>query len=143
MNRFHHPSAYRTPKYFCSDWLNEYWDDSIKSGKDDYKFVYVGPAGSWTPLHSYVVGSYSWSANVAGRKRWIFFQPGQEKFLRKNVNLSELVYDVRDVITPSSDVALCDPTLKSVTLFQGETEGKEKFSNTISMVKHLVSEIQY
>ena len=64
---------------------------------------------------------------MAGRKRWIFFQPGQEKFLRKNANSSELVYDVRDVITPSSDVTCCDPTLKSVTLLQGETEGEEKF----------------
>lgn len=34
----------------------------------DYRFVYLGPAGSWTPLHADVLRSYSWSANVAGRK---------------------------------------------------------------------------
>ncbi len=35
----------------------------------DYRFVYLGPQGSWTPLHSDVLRSYSWSANVAGKKR--------------------------------------------------------------------------
>jgi hypothetical protein len=37
----------------------------------DYRFVYLGPAGSWTPLHSDVLRSHSWSANVAGRKRQV------------------------------------------------------------------------
>lgn len=41
----------------------------------DYRFVYCGPAGSWTPLHSDVLRSYSWSANVAGRKRWVYPGP--------------------------------------------------------------------
>jgi hypothetical protein len=35
----------------------------------DYRFLYLGPAGSWTPLHHDVLCSYSWSANVCGRKR--------------------------------------------------------------------------
>ena len=46
--------------------------------RKDYKFVYVGPKGSWTPFHSDVFGSYSWSANVVGQKEWLFFPPGQE-----------------------------------------------------------------
>lgn len=38
----HH--AYTTPIYFSSDWLNEYWDTL---DFDDYRFVYMGPKGSW------------------------------------------------------------------------------------------------
>ena len=44
---------------------------------DDYKFVYVGPEKSWTPFHSDVFGSFSWSANIVGTKRWIFVHPGE------------------------------------------------------------------
>jgi transcription termination factor Rho len=35
----------------------------------DYRFVYLGPAGSWTGAHADVLRSYSWSANVCGKKR--------------------------------------------------------------------------
>lgn len=45
------------------------WRVQAQVGASDYRFVYVGPAGSWTPLHSDVLRSYSWSANVGGRKR--------------------------------------------------------------------------
>uniref|UniRef100_A0A1I8ISJ6 Jumonji domain-containing protein 4 n=1 Tax=Macrostomum lignano TaxID=282301 RepID=A0A1I8ISJ6_9PLAT len=34
-----------------------------------------------TPFHCDVFGSYSWSANIAGRKLWILLPPGQEKKL--------------------------------------------------------------
>ncbi|KAM4028100.1 2-oxoglutarate and iron-dependent oxygenase JMJD4 [Anomaloglossus baeobatrachus] len=71
--------VYETPVYFSSDWLNEYWD---AIGVDDYRFVYMGPAGSWTPFHADVFRSYSWSANICGRKRWLLFPPGQEEHLR-------------------------------------------------------------
>ncbi|TYJ98523.1 jmjC domain-containing protein 4 isoform X1 [Cucumis melo var. makuwa] len=36
----------------------------------DYRFVYMGAKGSWTPLHADVFRSYSWSANVCGKKQW-------------------------------------------------------------------------
>ncbi|KAF5825640.1 hypothetical protein DUNSADRAFT_7886 [Dunaliella salina] len=77
--------AYEVPCYFSSDWLNAYYDalgeaqnrkaddQGVSASKGtstaDYRFVYLGPAGSWTPLHSDVLRSYSWSANVAGVKR--------------------------------------------------------------------------
>lgn len=35
---------YQTPVYFGSDWLNEYCEDT---GSDDYRFVYMGPKGTW------------------------------------------------------------------------------------------------
>ncbi|KAM5157629.1 2-oxoglutarate and iron-dependent oxygenase JMJD4 isoform 1-T3 [Mantella aurantiaca] len=71
--------AYETPEYFSSDWLNEYWD---AIAMDDYRFVYMGPAGSWTPFHADVFRSYSWSANICGRKKWLLFPPGLEEHLR-------------------------------------------------------------
>ncbi|XP_078600346.1 2-oxoglutarate and iron-dependent oxygenase JMJD4-like isoform X1 [Branchiostoma floridae x Branchiostoma japonicum] len=83
--------AYKTPVYFQSDWLNEFWDLRYQ-GEDDYRFVYMGPKGSWTPLHADVFHSYSWSANICGRKQWLFFPPGQEKQLRDTTG--SLVYDV-------------------------------------------------
>lgn len=36
-------------------------------------------------------GSYSWSANIVGRKRWLLFPPGQEDFLRDTHG--QLIYD--------------------------------------------------
>ena len=42
--------AYSTPIYFQSDWLNEFWDTLAgqdDSGQDDYRFVYMGPKGTW------------------------------------------------------------------------------------------------
>lgn len=35
---------YEVPLYFASDWLNEYL---CANGKDDYRFVYMGPKGTW------------------------------------------------------------------------------------------------
>lgn len=66
---------YETPMYFASDWLNEF---CLKSDSDDYRFVYMGPKGTWTPFHSDVFSSFSWSTNIYGVKRWLFFAPGEE-----------------------------------------------------------------
>ncbi|XP_023671502.1 2-oxoglutarate and iron-dependent oxygenase JMJD4 [Paramormyrops kingsleyae] len=82
-------NAYSTPVFFSSDWLNEYWD-TIEV--DDYRFVYMGPRGSWTPFHADVFRSYSWSANICGRKKWLLYPPGQEDNLRDCHG--NLVYDV-------------------------------------------------
>ncbi|XP_036453164.1 2-oxoglutarate and iron-dependent oxygenase JMJD4 [Colossoma macropomum] len=82
-------NTYKTPVYFSSDWLNEYWD-TIEV--DDYRFVYMGPKGSWTPFHADVFRSYSWSANICGRKKWLLYPPGQEEFLRDCHG--NLAYDV-------------------------------------------------
>lgn len=83
--------AYKTSIFFRSDWMNEYWDMRNDSD-DDYRFVYMGPKGTWTPFHADVFRSFSWSANICGRKRWIFFPPGEEEYL-KDVH-GNLAYDV-------------------------------------------------
>ncbi|XP_067625893.1 2-oxoglutarate and iron-dependent oxygenase JMJD4 homolog [Eurosta solidaginis] len=66
---------YKVPQYFASDWLNEYLEEHKL---DDYRFVYMGPKNSWTPLHIDVFGSYSWSTNIYGRKKWILLPPGEQ-----------------------------------------------------------------
>ena len=86
--------AYETPDFFSSDWLNEFWIENIKS--DDYRFVYIGPKDSWTPFHTDVYGSFSWSANIAGRKKWLLLPPDQEKMLKDN--RGQLPYDIEDHI---------------------------------------------
>ncbi|KAI3454456.1 hypothetical protein Pfo_011119 [Paulownia fortunei] len=81
--------AYSTPIFFLDDWLNLYLDkyrmhddpDSYQERNEiscsDYRFVYMGAKGTWTPLHADVFRSYSWSANVYGRKQWYFLSPSQ------------------------------------------------------------------
>ncbi|KAK6261258.1 hypothetical protein QUC31_007074 [Theobroma cacao] len=81
--------AYKTPVFFTDDWLNFYLDnyrmhddpDTNQENNDiccsDYRFVYMGAKGSWTPLHADVFRSYSWSANVCGKKKWLFLPPLQ------------------------------------------------------------------
>ncbi|XP_014481072.1 PREDICTED: jmjC domain-containing protein 4 [Dinoponera quadriceps] len=81
---------YEVPRYFVSDWLNEYYIAHPELN-DDYMFVYMGPKGSWTPLHVDVFTSYSWSANIVGRKRWLLFPPREEDRLRDLYG--QLAYD--------------------------------------------------
>ena len=64
---------YKTPQYFERDVLNNFLERYSNGG--DYKFVYWGPSGSQTRLHSDVLHSYSWSHNVVGAKKWTFHIP--------------------------------------------------------------------
>ncbi|KAH8378217.1 hypothetical protein KR093_010191 [Drosophila rubida] len=66
---------YQVPQYFASDWLNE---QLIAEKRDDYRFVYMGPKGSWTSFHADVFGSFSWSTNIVGHKKWLMLPPGEE-----------------------------------------------------------------
>ena len=61
---------YTIPPVFPKDMLNPFLN---KYNAGDYRFVYWGPAGSATPMHSDVMDSFSWSYNVAGVKEWTFF----------------------------------------------------------------------
>ncbi|KAK9816935.1 hypothetical protein WJX72_007187 [[Myrmecia] bisecta] len=104
-NEFPGYKAYQLPHYFREDWLNEYYDMRQSAARtapaapahecgdgateaagepsrrqadivtSDYRFVYLGPKGTWTPLHADVLRSYSWSTNVCGRKRWLLLPP--------------------------------------------------------------------
>ncbi|KAI1795860.1 Clavaminate synthase-like protein [Ganoderma leucocontextum] len=87
---------YTAPGIFRDDWMNAYYSACTE---DDFRFVYVGAAGTFTPLHRDVYTSYSWSTNVCGRKRWWLFPPDQTPLLfrRGGEEHSETAYDVRDV----------------------------------------------
>lgn len=45
-----------------------------------------------SPFHADIFRSFSWSANICGRKKWLFFPPGQEEALRDHHG--GLPYDV-------------------------------------------------
>ncbi|XP_072751632.1 2-oxoglutarate and iron-dependent oxygenase JMJD4 [Anoplolepis gracilipes] len=81
---------YEVPQYFVSDWLNEYYIAHPELD-DDYMFIYMGPKETWTPLHADVFTSYSWSANIVGKKRWLLFPPHEEDHLRDLYG--QLAYD--------------------------------------------------
>ncbi|XP_040987059.1 2-oxoglutarate and iron-dependent oxygenase JMJD4 isoform X1 [Juglans microcarpa x Juglans regia] len=102
--------AYTTPLFFCDDWLNLYLDNyrmhkdpdtyqaNNEIGCSDYRFVYMGAKGSWTPLHADVFRSYSWSANVCGRKQWLFLSPSQcNRVFDRNMKGS--VYNIFDDVS--------------------------------------------
>lgn len=78
------------------NWMNSPYSASpITRQKDhrDFRFCYLGPAGTFTPLHRDVYASYSWSANIVGRKMWWLFPPDRIDRLRgKN---GELPFDVQ------------------------------------------------
>jgi len=103
--RLKHPTYefYRTPEIFMDDWMNDYYINSRSGGGspseiDDFRFVYMGPEGTFTPLHHDVYCSYSWSTNVVGSKKWTLFPPAVTDCLyaTNNGELSqERVFDVR------------------------------------------------
>ena len=62
---------FTTPKVF-TDWLNEYFLLTAKEGLD-FQFLYWGDKGSQTRYHEDVVGTFSWSYNVCGTKKWRFY----------------------------------------------------------------------
>jgi hypothetical protein len=79
------------------DWLNPPY---IPTGRGvnvgsggDFRFVYLGPKGTFTPLHRDVYSSYSWSANVVGRKVWWLFPPDRMQGVRQAGG--GLTFDVR------------------------------------------------
>ncbi|BEI89300.1 uncharacterized protein CcaverHIS019_0206620 [Cutaneotrichosporon cavernicola] len=86
--------VYEPPSCFLDDWLSPPFDAPTSSSAStaDFRFVYTGPAGTFTPLHRDVYGSYSWSANIVGRKLWWLFPPGTEPRDKHG----ELLFDVRD-----------------------------------------------
>ncbi|XP_036940319.1 2-oxoglutarate and iron-dependent oxygenase JMJD4 isoform X2 [Acanthopagrus latus] len=71
-----------------------YWKEYIQNGHSSPKgCLYLKDWHmSRTPFHADVFRSYSWSANICGRKKWLLYPPGQEEFLRDTHG--NLPYDV-------------------------------------------------
>ncbi|XP_071731705.1 arginine-specific demethylase JMJ20 isoform X2 [Rutidosis leptorrhynchoides] len=103
-------TAYETPQFFRDDWLNLYLDhyhmhenpDAYQNVDDvicsDYRFVYMGAKGTWTPFHADVFRSYSWSANVCGKKKWYFLSP-EQRHLAFDRNMKRSVYDIFEEVS--------------------------------------------
>ena len=68
--------GWEAPALFDDDWLNLWWQRH-RGDRDDFRFVYAGPRGTMAPMHHDVLCSYSWSANLAGRKRWLLVPPSE------------------------------------------------------------------
>lgn len=47
MSQYPEENIYRVPDLFASDWMNEYLLSNSNNDNDDYRFVYMGPKGSW------------------------------------------------------------------------------------------------
>ncbi|CAF1053116.1 unnamed protein product [Rotaria sp. Silwood1] len=89
---------YTVPNYFQSDWLNE---KCLAENEDDFRFVYMGGNGTNTPVHMDVLGTYSWSANICGQKRWRFSKPYSIEFIQQPGDIlfvpSEWYHDVTNI----------------------------------------------
>ncbi|CAG2103891.1 unnamed protein product, partial [Medioppia subpectinata] len=94
VNQFPEYNAYERPVYFESDWVNEAFIADQLS--DDFRFVYMGPKHSSTPLHVDVFGSFSWSANVCGAKKWLIIPPGNESRI-KSLNNDEMPHSFHSI----------------------------------------------
>ncbi|WVQ79765.1 hypothetical protein IAT38_001865 [Cryptococcus sp. DSM 104549] len=109
--------VYSVPECLRDDWLNPPFTPSSRptpspttptptltptptptpssTSTSDFRFTYLGPPLTYTPLHRDVYASYSWSANLVGRKLWWFFPPGEESLGKVRDERGELVFDVR------------------------------------------------
>ncbi|KAG8343991.1 JmjC domain [Trypanosoma vivax] len=104
-NALHGGDLYRVPCYLGQDWMDEFCRSfeaghgccsSFGEAGSDYRFAYIGPPSSWTPLHFDVFGTYSWSLNVCGEKLWFFPTPdGNERLLEGGLRGLALVPDIR------------------------------------------------
>lgn len=104
-HRVHGAALYRVPHFLGADWMDPFcrWTQKKESAlhdgdgagasphvgfggsRSDYRFAYIGPVGSWTPLHCDVFGTYSWSFNVCGDKLWFFPTPASNEHLHAHL----------------------------------------------------------
>jgi hypothetical protein len=97
----------------AEDWLNPAFTygprclsplSSNSAAQSDFRFTYLGPSGTFTPLHRDVYASYSWSANIVGRKIWWLFPPDPAVLAKLGIGLGDgsesqqgMVFDVRSL----------------------------------------------
>ncbi|CAG9538841.1 unnamed protein product [Cercopithifilaria johnstoni] len=85
---------YGLPSVLRFDWINnELWSNDERNKLGDYRFVYFGAKNTWTPFHADVMSSYSWSANICGRKLWYFVPPRNEECFR--IDRDTFLEDIR------------------------------------------------
>lgn len=139
---------YECPPIFRDDWLNSYVTRRKDPEPDDFRFAYFGPKGTFTPLHHDVHGSFSWSANICGVKRWLFWRPDQ-------ANMVKHLYDPREeegipkpiVITQRAGEIVFVPSnwyhmVENVTDTISINHNWANASNLVKMTSELVGEFE-
>uniref|UniRef100_A0A7S4VSV2 JmjC domain-containing protein n=2 Tax=Alexandrium monilatum TaxID=311494 RepID=A0A7S4VSV2_9DINO len=80
---------YEQPEYFPHDWLALVNNDA----RPPYRWFCIGPKRSGTTVHIDPLGTSAWNAVTHGRKRWVLFEPKENKRVVKG----------RDVIRKGED----------------------------------------
>lgn len=82
-------------------------DPKIHGEKNDfYQKTSIKISICRTPFHSDVFGSFSWSSNIYGRKRWFILPPGQEQKLKDS--LGNLPFSISIELLQSKNVKYFD-----------------------------------
>jgi hypothetical protein len=89
---------YKTPQFFERDLLNNFLE---RYSDCDFKFVYWGPSGSITRLHSDVLHSFSFSYNVTGAKRWTFYIPNSPSDVKTTRSFDVIQKEGETMFVPS------------------------------------------
>jgi histone arginine demethylase JMJD6 len=70
---------YRIPEYFPNDFLNLVG----KQNKPPHRWFCIGPKRSGTTVHRDPIGTAAWNAVTHGIKRWVLFEPHEDRSLVK------------------------------------------------------------
>ena len=69
---------YEVPEYFTDNWVENVPMD-YRPG--EWRWLYIGPAGSRSDLHVDVANSSAWNVVISGAKDWLFYPPEQAPYL--------------------------------------------------------------
>ena len=78
-----HPELLRdfTDPYFVNNWYRTLQGPAADWYNDGFGWVFIGPAGTVTPLHVDLFGTHAWLAQIAGRKRCWLYAPSDAGYL--------------------------------------------------------------
>jgi hypothetical protein len=65
---------FRDP-YFVDNWFRNLTGAAADWYNDEFGWVFIGPAGTITPLHRDLFSTHAWLAQIHGRKRFFLFAP--------------------------------------------------------------------
>ncbi len=64
-------------EYFAGDWLQ----DLEEEARPDLLWIFLGPGDSGLFMHVDIGHTAAWNVQLSGRKSWVLFSPGQERWL--------------------------------------------------------------
>jgi histone arginine demethylase JMJD6 len=74
----------------CPELLEDYenppsfdrWEQHLPAQvRPQWRWLFMGPVGSGSPLHVDTFHSSAWNAVITGKKRWLFYHPNETAFL--------------------------------------------------------------